>query len=75
MPKLVRVGEGRGMEAGPRCPACGAEVPCGAAAGKSRCWCAHYPALEPDTDDPDAACYCERCLEAKLAEQERDRGR
>lgn len=47
------------------CPACGARFVC----NPGDCWCEHLPVL----DKPEAGrgCYCEQCLAAITAAQER----
>jgi len=57
----------------PRCPECGAAVPCGARLGRERCWCMDHPPLEPDPALPADACLCEACLRRRLAARETER--
>jgi len=49
-----------------RCPACGREFGCGAAAGEQHCWCARLPHVMP-APAGEGGCYCPECLSARIA--------
>ena len=42
------------------CSSCGAQFTCGAGDPDHACWCATYPAVEPDPAT--AGCLCPNCL-------------
>ncbi|MBP6708534.1 MAG: cysteine-rich CWC family protein [Candidatus Accumulibacter sp.] len=48
------------------CTSCGAVFFCGAAAGRSACWCMDKPALAA-APAAGAGCYCPSCLEQRLS--------
>ena len=64
-----------------RCPKCGVEVACGAAAFEAseaapgaavRCWCMDWPRLQASARLGANACLCPACLRAALREAGRD---
>ncbi len=46
------------------CSRCGAQFPCGALPGQSRCWCAELPPIMPLAAEGD--CFCPECLRAEI---------
>jgi Cysteine-rich CWC len=50
-----------------RCAACGKPIACGFD-DPAGCWCARLPALPARELVTGAACLCETCLRARLAE-------
>ncbi len=55
------------------CPRCGAEVACGMNNPDAPCWCTAYPAVMPVPQPGAASCFCAECLQAVIAEQQKNR--
>jgi len=55
------------------CPGCGTKVGCGAAPGKTHCWCADFPRILP-VPDPGTDCLCPECLRREILRRQQDAG-